>query len=406
MSEHLTVEQELEILKRGTSEIISEKELMAKLIKSRKEKRPLRVKMGFDPTAPDLHLGHSVGLRKLRDFQNLGHEVFFLIGDFTGRIGDPTGKNKTRPPLTEEQVALNAKTYTDQVFKILDPQKTKIVFNSEWCSKLSSVEMVKLASQMNVARMLEREDFKARYQSGQSISIHEFLYPLLQGYDSVAMKADIELGGQDQRFNLLVGRDLQKDAGQESQVLILLPLIEGTDGVDKMSKSLGNSIGIKDEPKEMFGKLMSIPDALMSKYFEHLTRLESAEISALLAGHPRAAKIKLAKEIVCDFHSPEIAEQEEMRFVKQFSEKQIPDDRQIVNLSRWSDLPSMPKLISEIDGVSAAEAKRLLASGSCSVGDVSKPGDLTKISLDFDSKTLRVGMVLKIGKRRFYEVAN
>jgi tyrosyl-tRNA synthetase len=405
MSEHLTVEQELEILKRGTSEIISEKELMAKLIKSRKEKRPLRVKMGFDPTAPDLHLGHSVGLRKLRDFQNLGHEVFFLIGDFTGRIGDPTGKNKTRPPLTEEQVALNAKTYTDQVFKILDPQKTKIVFNSEWCSKLSSVEMVKLASQMNVARMLEREDFKSRYQSGQSISIHEFLYPLLQGYDSVAMKADIELGGQDQRFNLLVGRDLQKDSGQESQVLILLPLIEGTDGVDKMSKSLGNSIGIKDEPKEMFGKLMSIPDALMPKYFEHLTRLDPAEISALLAGHPRAAKIMLAKEIVGDFHSAEIAEQEELRFVKQFSEKQIPDDRQIVNLSRWSELPPMPKLISEIDGVSAAEAKRLLASGSCSVGDVSKPGDLTKISLDFDAKTLRAGMVLKIGKRRFYEVA-
>lgn len=402
----MTADQELEILKRGTSEIISEKELLSKLQKSKKENKPLRVKMGFDPTAPDLHLGHSVGLRKLRDFQDLGHEIYFLIGDFTGRIGDPTGKNKTRPPLTEEQVALNAKTYTDQVFKILDSSKTKIVFNSEWCAKLSAAEMVKLASQMNVARMLERDDFKARYQSGQSISIHEFLYPLLQGYDSVALKSDIELGGQDQRFNLLVGRDLQKDAGQESQVLILLPLIEGTDGVEKMSKSLGNSIGIKDEPKEMFGKLMSIPDALMAKYYEHLTRLDRAEVARLLAGHPREAKIRLAKEIVGFFHSAEIADQEELRFVKQFSEKQIPDDRQIISLSRWSERPSMAKLIAEIDGISAAEAKRLLASGSCAIGNVSDPNVLDKISADYDSFLLMPGMVLKIGKRRFYEVAN
>jgi tyrosyl-tRNA synthetase len=395
--------EQLSILKRGTTEILSEKELLAKLELAKKESRPLRVKMGFDPTAPDLHLGHTVGLRKLKDFQDLGHEILFLIGDFTARIGDPTGKSKTRPPLSQVEIQKNSQTYQDQVFKILDPQKTKIVFNSEWCLKLSSVDMIQLAAQMNVARMLEREDFKNRYVSGQSISIHEFLYPLIQGYDSVAVKADIELGGQDQRFNLLVGRDLQKHFGQEPQVVILLPLIEGTDGLEKMSKSLGNSIGIQDPAKEMFGKLMSIPDGLMKKYFEHLTRLPQSEVSSLLEGHPRTAKLTLAKSIVTDFYSSEVAEAEEARFIAEVSEGQIPKERISVELSKWTPLPPIAKLISEIDGISAAEAKRLLASGSCALAH-SETSNLSKIDLEFDTKTLGPGQILKVGKRRFYEL--
>jgi tyrosyl-tRNA synthetase len=394
--------EQIDFLKRGTVEIINEKELAAKLETAKKENRPLRVKMGFDPTAPDLHLGHTVGLRKLKDFQDLGHEVSFLIGDFTARIGDPTGKTKTRPPLMDDEIRKNAQTYQDQVFKILDPQKTKVVFNSEWCLKLSSIQMIQLAAQMNVARMLEREDFKNRYTTGQSISIHEFLYPLIQGYDSVAMKADIELGGQDQRFNLLVGRDLQKHYGQESQVVIMLPLIEGTDGIEKMSKSLGNSIGIKDAPKDMFGKLMSIPDELMKKYFEHLTRIPTGEIDTLLKGHPRTAKLRLAKTIVAEFHSHEIAEAEEARFISEISEGQIPKDRTKVSLSKWTSHPPIAKIIADIDGISAAESKRLIVSGSCALA-VAEGAALNKIDLEFDSNSLKPGMILKVGKRRFYE---
>lgn len=403
MSKSLTIDEELSLIKRGTSEIISESELKAKLKKSRDEKRPLRVKMGFDPTAPDLHLGHSVGLRKLRDFQDLGHEVYFLIGDFTGRIGDPTGKNKTRPPLSEEQIVENAKTYTTQVSKILDPKKTKVCFNSEWCSKLSSVDMIKLASQMNVARMLEREDFKARYQSGQSISIHEFLYPLMQGYDSVALKADIELGGQDQRFNLLVGRDLQKDAGQEPQVLILLPLVEGTDGVDKMSKSLGNAVGINENSKDMFGKIMSIPDELMSKYYELLTRVPESEIKTLLAGHPRDAKLRLAEEIVALYHSREVAASEREGFINQFSKK-IYDDALAYRFDRKSFVSkTVAQLIADMTGESGSEVKRLLASGSCALID--KSGSLIdKIDAGFDLQKLETGMKIKVGKKRIFEI--
>ncbi|MDB5036647.1 MAG: tyrosine--tRNA ligase [Bacteriovoracaceae bacterium] len=401
----MSSEHPLELIRRGTLEILLEKELVAKFELAKKEKRPLRVKMGFDPTAPDLHLGHVVGLRKLKDFQDLGHEILFLIGDFTAKIGDPTGRSKTRPPLSEEEIKKNAETYKDQVFKILDPKKTKVVFNSEWCQKLNATDMISLAAQMNVARMLEREDFKNRYTSGQSISIHEFLYPLIQGYDSVALKADIELGGQDQRFNLLVGRDLQKSVGQEPQVLILLPLIEGTDGIEKMSKSLGNSIGIKDAPKEMFGKLMSIPDALMKKYFENLTRLSSKEIGALLAGHPRDAKLRLAKEIVTDFHSSTIAEEEKSRFISEISEGQIPKERRKISLLKWIPLPPVAKLISEIDGISSGEAKRLLASGSCSIAS-SESAALEKIDQDFDLTKLKAGTIIKVGKRRFYEFDN
>lgn len=397
-----SAQEQLEILKRGTLEIISEKELLQKLEKSVKEKRPLRVKMGFDPTAPDLHLGHSVGLRKLKDFQDLGHEILFLIGDFTARIGDPTGKSKTRPPLSDEEVKVNAKTYCDQVFKILDRQKTRIVFNSEWCMKLNSVDMISLAAQMNVARMLEREDFKNRYKAGQSISIHEFLYPLVQGFDSVALKADVELGGQDQRFNLLVGRDLQVNVGQEPQVLIMLPLIEGTDGVEKMSKSLGNSIGILEDSKSMFGKLMSIPDALMKKYFENLTRISSDEIETLLKGHPREAKLRLSGEIVSQFHNSETAEAEKQRFIREISQGQIPEDRTQVSLSRWSERPSMVKILSELDSISSAEAKRLLSSGAVAIA-ASANEELKKIDLDYSSNHLKAGCILKVGKRRYFE---
>ncbi len=394
----LSLEKELEIIKRGTTEILSEAELLEKLKLARKEQRPLRVKMGFDPTAPDLHLGHCVGLRKLRDLQDLGHHIMFLIGDFTGRIGDPSGKNKTRPPLSSDDVDANAKTYRDQVFKILDPQKTEVLFNSQWCSKLSATDLIKLASQMNVARMLEREDFKNRYVGGQSIAIHEFLYPLLQGYDSVAMKADIELGGQDQRFNLLVGRDLQKEAGQIPQVVIMTPLLEGIDGQEKMSKSLGNAIGISESSKDIFGKVMSIPDPLMAKYFDLATRIEKTRVESYLSGHPRDAKLALAESIVRDFHGAETALQERENFIRQFSQKQIPEDRVKVKLPQQP--MSLAALIAQISGESNAEAKRLLASGSIFVGTLDS---LNKVEPSFDVTSLKPGTIMKVGKRRFFE---
>lgn len=388
----------LEIIKRGTAEILTEGELVKKLERAKRENRPLRVKMGFDPTAPDLHLGHTVGLRKLRDFQDLGHEVIFLIGDFTARIGDPTGKNKTRPALSEAEVAKNAETYKAQVFKILDPKKTMIRFNSEWCMKMSGVDMIALASQMNVARMLERDDFKKRYNSGQSISIHEFLYPLVQGYDSVVLKADIEMGGQDQRFNLLVGRDLQASAGQEPQVLIMTPLIEGTDGVEKMSKSLGNSIGIADVPKDMFGKLMSIPDALMKKYFEHLTRISTSEIESLLQGHPRDAKLRLASQIVEEFHGKDAADRERENFIKQFSKQEVPDDAPtIARASMGDDQPLYKYLAQSLSLFSAGEGKRLSISGGIKVNN-------EKVDLDFSTSKLKAGDTIKVGKLKYFKV--
>lgn len=392
----LSPDEQLARIKRGTLEIISEAELLAKL----KKKTPLRVKMGFDPTAPDIHLGHAVGLKKLRDFQDLGHEIQFLIGDFTARIGDPTGKNKTRPPLSEEEVKTNAVTYRDQAFKILDPQKTKVMFNSEWCSRLSGRELIELAAQMNVARMLEREDFKARYTSGQSISIHEFLYPLIQGYDSVAMKADVEMGGQDQRFNLLVGRDLQKHFGQEQQVLVFLPLIEGTDGVEKMSKSLGNAIGINENPRDMFGKVMSIPDALMKKYFEILTRIETSEITKLLAGHPRDAKLRLAEDIVAQYHGPQAGKKEVDQFISQFSRQEVPEDAPALSLASLpKETPLFKVLSGQLNLFSAAEAKRLMASGGVKING-------EKVDVDFSTTGIKVGQVIKVGKLKYFRIVD
>lgn len=394
--------KELEVIRRGCVEVIQESELIEKLKKSKSEGRPLKIKMGFDPTAPDLHLGHSLGLRKLRDFQDLGHEVLFVIGDFTARIGDPSGKNKTRPPLDEEEIKKNAATYQDQVFKILDERKTQVVFNSKWCDALQAKDIIKLAAQMNVARMLEREDFKNRYANGISISIHEFLYPLMQGYDSVALRADVEIGGQDQRFNLLVGRDLQKHHGQEQQVLILLPLLEGIDGVEKMSKSLGNSIGILDDAHEMFGRLMSIPDHLMPKYFEYLTRVPKDEIQSVLSSHPRDAKIRLAKEIVSLYHSPEIAQQEVEKFVSEFSKKEIPSDiSEELVLEEKSNL--LDQLVAAKVFPSKNEAKRAFQQGGVSYAE-GQNSNLTKLSLEHDLRQLPKGFILKVGKRRWLNI--
>lgn len=393
-----SLNEQMDLIRRGVAEVISETELEQKIKKSIAKNQPMRIKMGFDPTAPDLHLGHCVGLKKLRDFQELGHEVYFLIGDFTARIGDPTGKNKTRPPLSNAEVESNAKTYKDQVFKILDPKKTKVVFNSEWCSKLTATDLIGLAAQMNVARMLEREDFKTRYTQGVSISIHEFLYPLIQGYDSVALKSDVEMGGQDQRFNLLVGRDLQKSSGQDQQVLIFMPLIEGTDGVEKMSKSLGNAIGINETPKEMFGKLMSIPDALMKKYFDNLTRIPSSEVQTLLSGHPRDAKLKLAENIVAQFHGADAGKREVENFISQFSKQEVPDDAPTIKLSDIpKDIPLFKYLSQNLNLFSAAEAKRLIGSGGVKV-----QGE--KVDLDFSTTSLTPGCVIKVGKLKHFRI--
>jgi tyrosyl-tRNA synthetase len=323
----LTAEEQLSELKRGTAEILLETELLTKLRRG----QPLRVKAGFDPTAPDLHLGHTVLINKMRRFQEFGHEVLFLIGDFTGLIGDPSGRNVTRPPLTIEEVQANAATYQQQIFKILDPQRTRIVFNSQWMNEMSSVGLIRLAARHTVARMLERDDFAKRYKGGQPIAIHEFLYPLVQGYDSVALKADVELGGTDQKFNLLVGRQLQEAYGQEPQVVITMPLLEGLDGVNKMSKSLGNYIAVTDSPDDMFGKLMSVSDELMWRYFDLLSfrsNAELAELRAAVAGgrNPMAAKFELAKEITARFNGAAAAVAAEDNFRSRSQKREMPTD--------------------------------------------------------------------------------
>jgi tyrosyl-tRNA synthetase len=317
----------LEIIKRGTDEVLLEDELVARL----ESGRPLRIKAGFDPTAPDLHLGHTVLINKLRQFQDLGHEVLFLIGDFTGMIGDPTGKNVTRKPLTKEQVVENAKSYKEQVFKILDPEKTQVVFNSEWMGKMDAADLIQLAAQQSVARMLERDDFKKRYASQQSIAIHEFLYPMIQGYDSVALKADVELGGTDQKFNLLMGRELQKHFGQAPQTVITMPILEGLDGVQKMSKSLGNYIGVSDLPGDMYRKIVSMPDSLLWRYFELLSFRSAVELEQFKCEveggvNPQSIKIKLAEEIVGRFHGKEAAESAHKGAGNTLKAGEIPED--------------------------------------------------------------------------------
>jgi tyrosyl-tRNA synthetase len=399
--------EEVRIIKRGTEEIISEEELIKKIEKSRKEKRPLRVKQGFDPNAPDIHLGHTVGLRKMRQFQDLGHDIYFLIGDFTGMIGDPSGKSITRKQLTEEEVKKNAETYKKQVFKILNPEKTKVVFNSHWLGKLSFSEVLKVCSKYTVARMLERDDFSNRYKEGKPIGIHEFMYPLMQGYDSVAMQADIELGGTDQKFNLLVGRDIQREYSQEPQVIITLPLLEGTDGVEKMSKSLNNYIGINESPQEMYGKVMSVPDNLMIRYFELVTDVPLDEIDEIKTGlennnlHPRDVKKRLAREIVTLYHGQSAAITAGEEFEKVFKDKLFPEEIKELILKK-KDLKEgniwLVKLI-VLSGVvdSKSEARRLVEQGGVKINGekISDP------NFDF---TVKEGTILKIGKLNFVKL--
>jgi tyrosyl-tRNA synthetase len=337
MSQFKPVDEQLAYLKKGSAEIIRESELREKLEQSRKTGKPLLVKAGFDPTAPDLHLGHTVLIRKLKHFQDLGHTVIFLIGDFTGMIGDPTGRSVTRPPLTREDIERNAETYKAQVFKILDPQKTVVDFNSRWFSKFGAEDFIRLAAKYTVSQILERDDFHKRFHDEKPIAIHELLYPLAQGYDSVALQADVELGGTDQKFNLLVGRELQRSYGQASQVVLTTPIIEGLDGVQKMSKSLGNAIGIAEAPQEMYGKLMSISDELMWRYYEFLTDLSLAEIEALKKQHPMQVKKELARRIVSDFHSNRAAEEAAENWAKQFQKDETPEDLETVEV-QFSDV--------------------------------------------------------------------
>lgn len=399
----LTPDKQFEIIKRGTVEIILEDDLKKKLERSYKEKKPLKIKVGFDPTAPDIHLGHTVLLEKMRQFQELGHEVIFLIGDFTGMIGDPSGKTETRKPLTREEVLKNAETYKDQVFKILNPEKTVITFNSEWFGRMTALDMCRLASAETVARMLEREDFKKRFAEGRSITILEFLYPLLQAYDSVYLKADIELGGTDQKFNLLMGRQLMKIYDIEEQVVIMMPLLEGLDGVQKMSKSLGNYIGINEPPDEMFGKIMSINDELMLKYYELLSHISIEELNELKKGikegkiNPRDAKEALAVEIVTRYHNKELAEKAKDRFIKLFRQKDIPDDILSVKIKDEGEGVWIPKIMKEYGLVkSTSEAIRLIKQGALRLNN-------EQIS-DPQIKIKKGEYILKVGKRRFIRV--
>ena len=403
----MKLEKELEIIKRGTDEIISEEELIEKLKEAREEERPLKVKLGLDPTAPDIHLGHTVVLQKLRQFQDLGHLVYLLIGDFTGRIGDPTGKSETRKQLTKEEVKENAKTYEKQMYKILDPEKTKLVFNSQWLSELDFTNAIELASNFTVARMLERESFSNRYDNNQPISLHEFFYPILQGYDSVAIEADIELGGTDQKFNLLAGRKMQREHNQDSQIVITMPLLEGLDGVNKMSKSKDNYIGITDKPKDMYGKTMSMPDELIVRYFELLTDLSLEELSQLKQDykngdlHPMKAKRKLAKELVSKYYDSKTAIKAEKEFNKVFQDGDTPDDMKEIEIKKASLKDGelwIVKLVAATGFVdSNSQARRMIKQGAVKVNNEK----VEKINTDLQ---IEDGMVIKVGKRRFAKV--
>ncbi|MCU7799050.1 MAG: tyrosine--tRNA ligase [gamma proteobacterium symbiont of Lucinoma myriamae] len=393
------IEDALEIIKRGTDEILLEEGLIEKL----KLNKPLIVKAGFDPTAPDLHLGHTVLINKLRQFQDLGHNIHFLIGDFTGMIGDPTGKNVTRQPLTEEQVLENAKTYKEQVFKILDEEKTTVVFNSQWMGKMDAAELIKLASNQTVARMLERDDFNKRYSSGQPIAIHEFLYPLIQGYDSVALEADIELGGTDQKFNLLMGRELQKSHGQTPQIVLTMPILEGLDGVQKMSKSLNNYIGVSDSPDDMFGKIMSISDELMWRYFELLSFRPMTEINQFKTDvdngtNPRDIKFILAKEIITRFHDETSAEKSQQNFIDRFKKGKIPDDIEEFEMQSTDGSLGIAYIIKDAGmTTSTGEAIRMIKQGAVKI-DGEKVID-TKLSVENNTTK-----VYQVGKRKFAKV--
>ncbi|MDH7493757.1 MAG: tyrosine--tRNA ligase [Candidatus Saccharicenans sp.] len=401
------VEEQLKLLKKGAVEIILEEDLVRKLERSRKENKPLRVKAGFDPTAPDIHLGHTVLLRKMKHFQELGHEVIFLIGDFTGLIGDPSGRSATRPAMTREEINKNAETYKQQVFKILDPEKTIIDFNSRWLGALTSFDIIRLTSKYTVARILERDDFTKRFKAGLPISVHELLYPLMQAYDSVALKADVELGGTDQKFNLLVGREIQREYGQEPQVILTMPLLEGLDGVEKMSKSLGNYVGINEPPEEIFGKLMSISDDLMYRYYELLTDVPSEQIEdwkkQARAGqvNPRDLKARLAGMIVADFWGEEAARKASEEFDRIFKHKEIPEDMEekVIELGKEASPVELVEVMFNLGLVSSrGEAKRLIRQG----GVYLDGQRLESIEHKLDGS--KSEQILKIGKRKFYRL--
>ncbi|MDD5166436.1 MAG: tyrosine--tRNA ligase [Candidatus Omnitrophica bacterium] len=384
------IDKQLQIIKRGAVEIISERELKAKLEESIKTKKPLVVKAGFDPTAPDIHLGHTVLLRKLRQFQELGHKVIFLIGDFTARIGDPTGRSEIRKQLAREEVLANAATYKKQISKVLDVDKIQVVFNSEWFEKMSVLDILKLTTHATVSQMLARADFKKRLSKNEDISLLEFMYPLLQGFDSVKLEADIELGGTDQIFNLLIGRDIQKDFGQREQVVITMPLLEGTDGVQKMSKSYGNYIGINDSPDEMFGKVMSISDTLMFKYYELLTDVDLAQVKAM---HPKEAKLKLAEEIASQYHSKEIAAKARIEFDRVFGKKELPLDMSEYKANGKEQVITV--LLNSGLVKSGNEARRLVKQGGVFFDD---------IKVDKEDFTFGQSGILRVGVRRFLKI--
>lgn len=400
--------EQLAYLRKGCVDIIQEDELKAKLERSVKTGRPLRVKVGFDPTAPDLHLGHTVVLRKMKHFQDMGHEVVFLIGDFTGLIGDPSGRNATRPPMTREDIARNAETYKAQVFKILDPEKTVIDFNSRWLGALTSFEIIQLSAKYTVARILERDDFTKRYRAGLPISVHELLYPLYQAYDSVALRCDVEMGGTDQKFNLLVGRDIQREYGQEPQVVVTLPLLEGLDGVDKMSKSLGNYVGITEPPSEMFGKIMSVSDPLMYRYYELLTDETSATIDGwkkeAAAGtlNPRDLKVRLARTVIADFWDAEQADKAAAAFDRVFRDKETPEEveEKTVRLEGGAKAAPLVQVLADC-GVfpSRGEAKRVIQQGGVYL-DGKRVEDIG-FKIDFSVKP---EYVLKVGKKNFFKL--
>ncbi len=392
----MTLDEQLAYLAKGSVDLIDLKDLKAKLQRG----KPLTIKVGFDPTAPDIHLGHTVVIRKMKHFQQLGHRVIFLIGDFTGMIGDPTGKKATRPPLSREQIVENAETYQKQVYKILDPVKTEIRFNSEWLGALGAEGMVRLAAKYTLARILERDDFRKRFEAHQPIAVHELLYPLAQGYDSVALKCDVEMGGTDQLFNLLVGRDLMREYGLEPQVVLTMPLLEGLDGIEKMSKSLGNYIGINEAPGDIFGKIMSISDDLMWKYYLLCTDLTPVQIEERKAWHPMQAKRELAKSIIRDFHSAEAAETAEAEFSRIFSERQVPTDIEEKTLPA-SDQPQLVSKIITAAGLAATnkEAQRLIAQGGVLVDDAKVEGTMHALEASAGKTYL-----VKVGKRRFARV--
>ncbi len=393
------IDESLSIIKRGSEEILIEEDLIKKL----KEGRPLRIKAGFDPTAPDLHLGHTVLINKLRQFQELGHEILFLIGDYTAMIGDPTGKSATRPPLTRDDVKKNSETYQHQIFKILDPEKTQVMFNSSWMNAMSSAEIIQLAAKHTVARMLERDDFNKRYTSGQSIAIHEFLYPLIQGYDSVAMRADVEIGGTDQKFNLLVGRQLQEAYGQTPQIVLTMPILEGLDGVQKMSKSLGNYIGITDTPDDMFGKIMSISDELMWRYFELLSFRPMSEIEQFqkeveAGANPRDIKFILAMEIIERFHDASSAQKAKDSFIARFQKGSMPDE--MPELEIQSEEPSMAiaNLLREAQMVqSTSEAMRMIKQGAVKIDGEKVEDQRLQIAVNSEH-------IYQVGKRKFTRI--